>query len=517
MKNILFVILAAGLLFFSRESQAQNNNVGIGTTTPVSSAMLDVTSTTKGVLVPRVTTSQMNAISSPANGLMVYNTDSSCFFFYKSLTWTSLCMPAGAGATGATGPTGPAGTAGTPGVTGPTGPSQTAWWIVGNAGTTAATNFIGTTDANDLVTKTNTIERMRVTSPGGTVVNKTAPQAGDVFSVYGTGAPAAISNLGDYAISGYVSGTGSGIFGQNLGAGSGVVGVSTSGNGVVGQANGTVVTGVSGRNTNTAGTGIIAIGNNTAGTVITGGSGLAANGTNFGLFATAATVANGTGVSGVGNGIAGANTLTTGSGLAGTGFLTGVYGLSSSTTGFTDRAGGYFQTSAGGSFAYVGFLDNTNVARKIAGNGVVSTIVKDLKNNLVFMACPEAPENLFEDYGKGMLTNGTAHITIDPIFSKNIVVNEQHDLRVFIQLEGDCQGVFVTNKTQYGFDVVELQGGKSNVRFSWHVVANRADEVLPDGTLSKYSSGRFSPAPGPIPNVKTETVPVEFPRPKGVK
>ena len=43
--------------------KAQNQNVGIGTLTPNSSAMLDVVSTTKGVLVPRVSTVQMNAIA----------------------------------------------------------------------------------------------------------------------------------------------------------------------------------------------------------------------------------------------------------------------------------------------------------------------------------------------------------------------------------------------------------------------------------------------------------------------
>ncbi len=49
-------------------------NVGIGTTTPNASAILDITSTTKGFLIPRLTTSEMNAISNPANGLGVWNT-----------------------------------------------------------------------------------------------------------------------------------------------------------------------------------------------------------------------------------------------------------------------------------------------------------------------------------------------------------------------------------------------------------------------------------------------------------
>ncbi len=50
-----------------------NGNVGIGTNAPNASALLDTYSTTQGVLLPRVTTTQMNAISSPAAGLTIYN------------------------------------------------------------------------------------------------------------------------------------------------------------------------------------------------------------------------------------------------------------------------------------------------------------------------------------------------------------------------------------------------------------------------------------------------------------
>jgi hypothetical protein len=51
-----------------------SGNVGIGTTAPAASSKLDVTSTTQGVLFPRMTTTQKNAIASPATGLVVYDT-----------------------------------------------------------------------------------------------------------------------------------------------------------------------------------------------------------------------------------------------------------------------------------------------------------------------------------------------------------------------------------------------------------------------------------------------------------
>jgi hypothetical protein len=69
------------------------------------------------------------------------------------------------GLTGATGPQGPAGVAGPQGPAGPSG-ALNAWSLTGNAGTNPATNFIGTTDAQDWVIKTNNLERMRVGSTG---------------------------------------------------------------------------------------------------------------------------------------------------------------------------------------------------------------------------------------------------------------------------------------------------------------------------------------------------------------
>jgi len=63
-------------------------NVGIGETAP--SAPLTVTSTTGGVILPRMTTTQMNAISSPANGEMIYNTTANKFYGYANGAWVAL-------------------------------------------------------------------------------------------------------------------------------------------------------------------------------------------------------------------------------------------------------------------------------------------------------------------------------------------------------------------------------------------------------------------------------------------
>ena len=67
--RLLFFALFFSICFVN------NAQVGIGTTSPDASSALDVFATDKGVLIPRLTAAQRNAIPNPANGLIVYNTD----------------------------------------------------------------------------------------------------------------------------------------------------------------------------------------------------------------------------------------------------------------------------------------------------------------------------------------------------------------------------------------------------------------------------------------------------------
>jgi len=69
--------------------------------------------------------------------------------------------------------------------------------------------------------------------------------------------------------------------------------------------------------------------------------------------------------------------------------------------------------------------------------------------------------------------NGRAHVELDQVFLQTVTIDDRHPMKVFVQLEGDCKGVFVTNKSDMGFDVVELQGGTSSVPFSYRVVCKR--------------------------------------------
>ncbi|MBN8695929.1 MAG: collagen-like protein [Bacteroidetes bacterium] len=197
------------------------------------------------------------------------------------------------GATGANGATGSTGVAGATGATGATGPSWTlssisyntngtvtvngtagsggpitstagAWLTTGNSGTVAGTNYIGTNDAVDFVTKTGgtaaTNERARVTLNGNYVVNRAASisPTTDVFSAFGFGYPGAINTTAtmEFPICGYSSGTASGIYGENNANGIGVQGATVNdGWGVWGD-NNAIGIGVAGTNNN-AGIGVV--------------------------------------------------------------------------------------------------------------------------------------------------------------------------------------------------------------------------------------------------------------------
>ncbi len=170
MKKGLFILLI--IQVFTELVNAQEN-VGIGTLTPNTSSILELESTNKGFLVPRMTTAQRNAIISPANSLLVFDTDFQCFFYYRqpTLQWVSLCETS----PGVTGPTGPTGAQGPQGPQGPVG-AQGPQGIPGNDG-------INGVDVDNAVVNVN--GDLIISLSNGTIIN-----AGNVIGPTGAmGAP----------------------------------------------------------------------------------------------------------------------------------------------------------------------------------------------------------------------------------------------------------------------------------------------------------------------------------------
>lgn len=133
------------LLLFCTISHAQ---VGIGTTTP--QAALDITSTNDGLLIPRVSLTAINSTSpltSPTVSELVYNTATAGtspnnvvpgYYYWTGTLWSRLATTTNA-----------------------------SWSVAGNAGTDPTINYIGTSDAKDIVFRANNTERMRIISTSG--------------------------------------------------------------------------------------------------------------------------------------------------------------------------------------------------------------------------------------------------------------------------------------------------------------------------------------------------------------
>ncbi len=119
------------------------NNVGIGTTSPDASSLLDLTANDKGFLPPRMTTQERLAIVNPAMGLLVYDSTVNCYFYFNGIVWLSLCQLSGP--TGPTGNTGAQGTTGLQGIQGATGATGASGiqGIQGVTGTTGAQGIQG--------------------------------------------------------------------------------------------------------------------------------------------------------------------------------------------------------------------------------------------------------------------------------------------------------------------------------------------------------------------------------------
>lgn len=89
-----FATLAA--VFFFTVAECQNIGINADGSTPNASAMLDIDvsailGTKRGLLIPRITSLERDAIPSPALGLLVFNTDTKCFNYFDGVFWRPLC------------------------------------------------------------------------------------------------------------------------------------------------------------------------------------------------------------------------------------------------------------------------------------------------------------------------------------------------------------------------------------------------------------------------------------------
>lgn len=214
------IILSVFCLVINISAIAQQGvSINIAGTPPDNSSMLDVSSTAKGMLIPRMTEAQKTAIAGPATGLLIYQTDNvTGFWYFDGTTWvpilgsggptgptgptgaaSTIPGPTGAtGANGADGATGPTGATGIDGATGPTGAAGSTGamgatgsaGVTGPAGPTGADGATGATGNSGTAGATGTTGAMGATGPAGATGAMGATGAAGATGTIGVTGPA---------------------------------------------------------------------------------------------------------------------------------------------------------------------------------------------------------------------------------------------------------------------------------------------------------------------------------------
>lgn len=244
------------------------------------------------------------------------------------------------------------------------------------------------------------------------------------------------------------------------------------------------------------------------------GQATAASGTNWGVNGTNAST-SGIGVQGVATatsgttyGVVGISDSTGGHGVAGTGAFVSGLGASlvgsnpSGVWGDTNSGSAGVLATAGAAEAVAAYNNATNVATMFVENQTTNTSAivfatfsgaggfcdAFVNGNLtcsgsvgghavlgdsreVALYGVQAADNWMEDFGSGQLRNGGAVVTLDAEYAQT--VNTGVDYHVFLTPNGDCKGLYVTQKSPASFEVHELGGGTSNIAFDYRITARR--------------------------------------------
>ena len=498
-----------------------SQSVGIGGTsfTPNVSSMLEIQSTSKGLLIPRMLKAERDLIGTPATGLLIYQTDNTPgFYYYDGAAWTRV----GSGGTG--------------------------WDILGNTGTTAGTNFVGTTDGIGLAFKTNNNEWMRLQTTGELTIGATTSTGSKLdvhqtsgvagrFTTYGSnnyiqlrrtqgtqGTPTSVTAngtlLGRIDAEGYNStvpsfNTSSTIkFEMDAASTSAtdmpgrIVFMTIPDNSVTGfpiermriRNNGTiqigdsaaVPTGSSAKKLwviNSAGAGTGYTSDLSAGAIYgSGGS----NSYNFGVIGYNNLLASGLNYAVRSGGVLGSIPLgTTWGSLAyfsnsstlyggyftsaipapGTGFMPNATLQGIGTGAIGDLMGSWSRGELFGSTSMGDMYASYNLGNEYT-SGVSADIVT---NNNQRMPAYSVTSNEVKVYGNGKakLVNGVCKVTFDKSFQN--LISLQENPTITVSALGECEGIFIVSFDKDGFTVKEFHNGQSNVEFTWIAVAKRVD------------------------------------------
>lgn len=170
MKKCYFTLLMLGCIGIAHAQ------IGIGTTNPHVSTALDVTADDKGILLPRISLTGSTDTSTITTGnvesLLIFNTATVAdvtpgYYYWLGTKWQRMDG------------------------------RSNGWLLTGNSGTDANTNFLGTTDAQDLTFRTNNVERLRITRKGRLHFSNTSvsPLNPNIFLEGGNETTSGVANI----------------------------------------------------------------------------------------------------------------------------------------------------------------------------------------------------------------------------------------------------------------------------------------------------------------------------------
>lgn len=482
-----FVKIIVFLILFTSTTYSQ---VGINVAIPNASAELEILSTNKGLIIPRMTQAQRAAIASPANGLMVFQTTAPAgLYYYNVSTWIQLST----------------------------------WQIIGNAGTSKLVNKLGTTDSNPVIFKTEGSEKMRIDANGNVGIGTNNPNLSlDLLGTFriedGTQGAGKILTSNTNGSVKWENSSALGFSGWGLTGNAGMtatnyIGTSTNQDFYIKTnsiLDSNVKVRIMGDNLITpSASGNVGIGLTAAPTskvhvqgAILGGT-LPTNTTNGAINAVSSntnTASTSIGILGqsnsTGQGSSGVfgNCISATGGSAEIGVLGRYSGASTGGAGVFGLAWAAAYSDMGATHNGVFATVNFGTGKGVYGNnpdltigsahgvysqgdfavtGTKSASVPTTKGNqLVY--CKESPEIWFEDFGFGELVNGTAHIRLDEMFLETITVDEKNKMHITLQEQVETQGLYyVVDTDNKGFTVKEKKNGHSNGTFSYSIMAKR--------------------------------------------
>lgn len=447
--------------------------VGIGTTTPSDGALLDLNSTNKGLLIPRVNIADLSTIApvtpgtaSGTDGLLVWNTNGTTgvgFHYWDGSDWIPIVS-------------------GTP---------SDDWTVLGNnltvaeAGTptTDGTHFIGTTNSRNLNFRTNGVFRGRLSNLGEFFIGtQSTILAGDLMNAVGNA-------TFPWALNGYSNQNGAGVYG------------SVTTDGVTGTGGTTIYAGVQGeyQGTNALGPGVRGLtftttgGSDFLGTTVAGVSGSLATGNlqrSFGVMG-----ATGDNFTIRVGGVLGTDLFASGAlGYYASNYISyGVYAFGNGRV--NGIAGGRLtnqvQSTHVGMGIHGGFMGGWIKGQEygaiFSGERFGSyTLGKSITND-AFMVLDETKDGEIQatyastslsidvqSKGIGQLINGHSRIDFEKGFSE--IIDEQKPIIVTVTPYGESNGVHIVSVDKNGFTIKENNSGLSNVQFNWIAIAEKSNK-----------------------------------------